>query len=1701
MTQRRTMAATFTILFLAAAMAPLASVTAESWEQGDVVINGAFRDPTPVGHPLKAYCDPYNPAGPGAEPTGNCPGNSTFVAYDWTAPVGAAGNIALVEGGIRLAKGPEVFIQQHFNGSNNADTDMNFYGVTVTAKGETGPAKLRIDIRTGSGTKTAPATFSTSGSTVFIAPETFGYQTGESLSMRSVRLWLEGTSNVTIERVQVHARTTFPLNLFSPFVSVGGDDTLTTMGSAVLHGPGADGKYTWNVQVVDDSGAVQPLTDAVLCVYPAEDRISGKTFGNGGKCPTAIVTADQAAQYDTRTRTGVRFDIPVELVEAKGTFPQGFLVFASVAPETKGLYANERGFPGFYNAGQAAAVAAGAGAARNWSDLPTPVLFDRDSNFVPDYVENDELDGYSVIVTPVLATQTPGATIVTPGLSGSYEFDLSVYRYPTILDAPASQGRGERIPLDLARLQLGVFTGDQLAAPGAPAWNLAPVASVSGSSMTLSADGLTARAALPKSAVPAYTPMGAWGYYNVPGSPTRHTATETPFGPADSAFDVYSVLRNAVQENIVADGLRNAGTVVIFDSGSASASPTLAIRMNASADNLTALDGTIVAGDKGDGTITFEYAFFDASGKVHRFANAGQAIGIYDAAGVASDQFNPGAAVYKHAAYVTSGTDMGDGWYQANIPVSEFEDLKGAAYAYAYVTDQATGVGKATFYNFLKPAVASVAPLAAEKALYVATPIVVLDQSLGIPMALESTINGAGTDLLSLTNPLLNPGFEADAQVEGERNTTDSSGAVMTAPPWFLRLDDKGGSTYTTPKSTHAVVYGAGTVSGTKTKTNAMRVNYQAADQGKGLHLGQLLGVQAAKQGLVWMGATGASFDVMPKGTAPVTLWVSIHSLDGETGEVRVSDVSRQVMPSSTWTKVNVEFTGVEEIGPDDQLLGFYVAMSSTASQFIFFDNFAIKGAQTALGDARSDLSDGFSTIIEPRGLDGATQGTFSGTDGEYYVYNVSFVDYRDVTPRVADLEGVATAFALRTQNFEAPMGSVLRVRGSTDGFVAAVKAGEEPAPAAVPWAFADFGPAYQSLFIPADQQPASGYYSPVKNAMRASPLADQLDYDAVPVAFGTDSLGSIVGAQSLRTTTLPGGFGVVLATTSPFVETVTVTVSRPNAAPQTFDVATEAADGNLVPGLFLSAADLEVVTVTSEATSFSTGDVLVPGSPVPSFEVCRPIPGPCSDVDVLTRETLTFRSTSTSPAGAAMTYFWNFSGTTRTTSAPETTFAFASSGPKTITLTVKAANGGEASIPRTIYVNNQAPVLNGIDVNPTQVFVDTLPVIRARATDDQTSPTQLAYTWRLDGNAIASVTGRDLPLNAAVLAEAFGPGATLEKRAYNVSVDVSDGVSQELVTGFRTFSVQDRPSALTLPAVSVRDFPTATYALVGEAIHVELDASDADDATMNVTLLVDDGVAPTLYSLEQRADGVYATNVSVANAGLAKLSAVATTPSGVTTGPIAAFLVKVDSAPVVTIAGDAATDAFEAVTYAANASDPDARGPVALAWTVDGASVPGAQSITYTWTGMGSRVVQVVATQGALSTTATKLVTVDDAIQVTLQPVHLAENLTDGQSLRVRVTNVHGVGIGNIPVKIEDFYDPIPAAMTTRTVYTNSDGVATFRLAPEGAGVVGLPLAHTVKATASAASVAGAPVMDVETGTATFSFENTQPFAGLPLP
>lgn len=1672
MSFRRSTAGVLTIFFLTLPFAGLVGASTEPTYDGDVIVNGDFADASKMGHPLK----------------GNDPA-STWVAYDWTggAAGGATATFEPASPGLWMNKtsgGPstDAYVQQHFNGSFGTSRLMGFHGaefvLSSAAPGVGVELYLRYRDADGTNLQTIrSATLDTTPATFQITPADVGVAAGTQMSLVSTKVVVYADASVLLHRVSVYA--TNGVEGRNLHILPAGDDAVTVLGNAALVSPGADGKYSFLAGFAADDGDFLPTTAVWACLYTGERAIEDRGYpannGTTGMCRDAYLKPDSPAITTTRAGNGFRIDIAASAVDpaADSKFP-AFALFVTVkAPDRTSL-----GDPSVYKSGyfHLARVAADQ-ANRNVSSEyygPTPIFVDGNADGRPDYAQTQDMDGYSVVLTPRLATTAPGLAVITTDTNGEYAFEAQVYKYEGATGAPIPVPNG---------FSMGIFDASGLVGG---TYSASPLWKSEGRHVTR-LDATTFLVRIPASELPSNTPLGAWGFYNLGEKST------SPFGTFTGTTDFFSTVRNAVKDYAVADGMRTAATPFILDGSSVTRDATVVIRMVPDADALAPLDGTILAAAGADGTVSFEYALVYPDGA--REPNGGShALAIYDAAGVASDDLQPGSRALRHAEHVAVGTPTGDGWFRVDVPLSAFDEAKGAVGAWAYVDDRhPTGyvLSRSGWFNVLKAEAAAVSTSAAEKALYEPTPIVILDQQLGIPAALSSTLKASPAGILSVQNPVVNPGFEADLLVEGRNDQDSAFGGTMTSPPWFFRLDDSQSDT-TDPISIHEVVPGAG-----RTGDRALKVHYDAVDRPYGLMLGQLLGSEEGA--LVWNGASGVAFDIKTTNARPLPIVASLRYLAAD-GTIGWASQSKVIEHTSGWQRV----TYATPVPADAQLLGVYFTPTGGSGSLFYLDNVAITGSKTALGDTRTDLSDGYAMIITPQDMAQGQQLRVAGASGEFYLYEVEVADYTGATPSTLDLAGLARSFGYRVDTLTKDVGTTLALRGDDGAFVAAVPVADVPETPAAPWAWVHAGDVYSPFGMPYAMQPASGYYSPVKNALAGAAVADQLDYAGTPVVFGAEVSRELVFPQSIRLTDVAGGYGIIVEADSPFVETTTVTITRGGEVVQTLPVTLASDEGDVVPGAFIAAADVAATTIETADTAFTTGMTLLPGEPTASFEFCRPGFEGCLDIGVLTNELLTFRSTSVSPAGESLTLVWDFGdGTTLTETDDTTTHEFTRPGAKTVTLTVSTASGKRASAEREIVVNNRAPEITKVVVSPSgPIAVTDNVALRALASDADGG--SLLFSWTVEGWAVPGVTSASLRLTPSILENATG-NAQLERRTYSVGVSVSDGQGG-VDSAVATFTVVDRPADVSAPEVGVVGFPDATYVIQGETLAFAVDVTDADgDVPSTVTLeLVDNGTVVLSTLLAANATGAWVGQASTATLvnRVHEARAVAVFGAVGITGAATPVDVRSDLPPVVNATGPALVEVGGTASFAAVASDPDGRGIAGIAWFVGGVQVATGAAPNLTFEELGEFPVSARATDvtGALGEAVVNVI-VDDRIVVELS-VEESPTTPDGAYVVLaRVLRWDGTPVAGALVLFEDSIEPLPYAYQNAAFETDAAGEARYEVEAElGFTYLGLP--HRIVAKATAASVAAAPVQDAETASASMLVGGEQgPLAGLPLP
>lgn len=1677
----RLVAILLTLAIVVPAVGPLMPAAATPTYDGDVVINGAFIDARLEGHPLKYY-------GPAVWENETEPSTTEypFVAYDWTAPAGVVDRISLPEsGGLRIAPAASgsgtPFVQQHFNGTNGQHRPMDVAGISIRAHAEAGTTSIRVDLR-GTGIPGADTqvsrtiTLSTTTSTTFFSDTDLNLPAG-AFKLGSVRVWIAGPNAAVLERVQVFA--TNGIEARNVFIGPAGDDMVTRTAAASVQAPGADGKYSFVMKLVDDRGDGFPVESGVLCIYPFEGYPNDEFSTSGGTCPSAILGSAESQAYRTVLADGVRFDIPASELPPTGAAPAGFVVWGALEIDATsgGLHADPETFvSGWLNAAQAELVDARAGAATTiLSDGPTAVFFDRDNNGIADGVQTDELDGYAVITRPqnvVGLAQSP-VTIMEPDVDGDYVFDVEVNQYR------ATSGTGGPIGLraDASAFVFTLFDGDAIANNPSGFWKSQPTLWESTAADVSVVDADTYRVRVPASAVTDATTasnlVGAWAWYDVEGGDWTGV-----IGAGDSASDFYSSLQTAASGLIVADALRGHATPILLapPTGLKTDVPTLILRVGAG-DSAAAVPGGLAVTDlDADGDITFEYAIVLADRSV--YAPAGgfttRALAVYDAAGAVSDGFDPLANEMEHAEHVASGTLTSDGWYRVSVPLTALDNVKGPIGVWAHASD-GVDIARDSWFSVAKMTAATASTGAAEAMSDLVTPLVITETNGNLPTALLNALQGLG-GLAGVRNPVINPGFELDLLVEGTKEHNDGLSGTMTAPPWFLRLDDNGTAQPTNPRSTHEVKTG-----GARWGDNALLIKYDPRDAGKGLMLGQMFSPDDGPQAYVWRNATSVTFESTVTGLSGY--WMSaVVRYKNETGAVRMSEASTYI-PNDGWRTTTLTFP--QKI--DGQLLGVYLLPKPSSRTWIYLDNVVVNGAELVAGEARSDLNDGYAMIIEPWGLASDTapvQGIVKGVAGDFLLYNVSAMDYSGSSAKLVDTSLVTShAFALRTQERETANGELLRLKGEAGHMVGVVALGNVPAQAAAPWAFLDVGDVYYTLNQhDYPEQPVSGYYSPVKNALRATSLADHLDYAATPVTFDAERVAANFsgGKQQARFVPVPGGHGLHVSTDTPFVETVTVELTRPGAPVETYTVTVSSATGDQVPGLVIAPDLLESTTVTTSDTRFTRGVALAGGSPVPWFEACSYHNDTCVPTGFITLQNIQFTSTTVSPSGEGVTLVWDFGdgSTPVTTTNPVVNKSYNRPTTYTVNLTATTPSGRTGSYESQILIGNRAPVLTGFHA-PSAIHVDTNVTLTARASD--VDGEHMTYAWTLENMTVAGVNTNKLTLTPDLLAIHTGIDA-LTKRAYHVGLIATDerGAQSDMKTGLVV--VTDRRTDVGLPIVTPLAVANATYALVGEPVRVSAFVMDRDNNVTGAKAVFETGGVESQVplTLANATLGLWHTDTNSLAAGAYNVTLVATDDEGRTTSSIALpFEVRENAAPIASVEGPAVMQAFEAATFTANASDPDARGELVHEWLVDGDFVHSGPNFTYEPMGAsGVHVITLRVTDANEGVTEEDFqVGVDDVLL--LDVTVIADDLWGDITVTARVTNETGDGVQDALVVFEDFFAGLGSVPQTGSAYTDEEGYATWTV--PRVGPLHLPGEHRLVVTAAHQSRAGAVVDDVE--------------------
>lgn len=360
---QRLTAVALSILVLSSSAALVASGKSETEYAGDVVVNGAFRDARPTGHPLKIYANDV----------------MEFVAYDWLRTSGGPGTFDVTPDGLHMGRtGPgEVILHHYFNGSEAASRPMRFFGFEVTGRtaeaGATSTERVEVRWVNEAGAKIATGTqvaFTDASATTRVSAADLGLDTSVR-KMLSVRIWHEGSADVVFERVSVYA--TNGLDARNVLLRPAGDDVVTPEGAAVIHDAGDDDAFSWEVTLADDAGNPLPAEDAVLCVYAGGGLASDEFAPGRSGCASALLDMAETAPHRRRVGDAVVFDLPRALLDTP-LKPHAFTVWASIgAHDPFGAIAASAWQSGYFTLTRIAADEANAGVGQE-HHVSTPVI-------------------------------------------------------------------------------------------------------------------------------------------------------------------------------------------------------------------------------------------------------------------------------------------------------------------------------------------------------------------------------------------------------------------------------------------------------------------------------------------------------------------------------------------------------------------------------------------------------------------------------------------------------------------------------------------------------------------------------------------------------------------------------------------------------------------------------------------------------------------------------------------------------------------------------------------------------------------------------------------------------------------------------------------------------------------------------------------------------------------------------------------------------------------------------------------------------------------------------------------------------------------------------------------------------------------------------------------------------------------------------
>lgn len=886
-------------------------------------------------------------------------------------------------------------------------------------------------------------------------------------------------------------------------------------------------------------------------------------------------------------------------------------------------------------------------------------------------------------------------------------------------------------------------------------------------------------------------------------------------------------------------------------------------------------------------------------------------------------------------------------------------------------------------------------------------------------------LGGQPAGLIDPGNPFYNPGLEVGGSELASDDCPECPSTSIVG--WFFLKDAAA------TQSTSYLVGQAGH------SGNAVKVAYKAVDFNEKISFGQFLGVPGSPLGLVWKGSPTEDVTVslqarwfgamIPASTGYEAIGtLHVEPLTGtcptgwlQTGPAgAATDCYRTAWPvgypggipaDAQWRRVTYNFGDLEGWTITSFFVSLYRASSQDAS--FYFDSFAMDGAVVSdVGSLKSDLSDGFSMFIEAESAtmtdaNEVVQKLTLLANGEAYLYKVSGMDYRDLSAKEIDLPAAgSTVFQLLDQNFLASAGShdegaVLYHTVSSDAdttlfryyengqiaddYLALVPKAGIAGKTAVPWVWSDVVPGAADSYTTfgQDQQPSSGFFSPVRNSFKAFTTADHMDYVATPVRFDS-GVGSTLAYASDVTLTCPiqtptvacnsdpdPDLLVTFESDSPIVEMVTLELVAWNNT--VLGSAQVSAQGG--SHLFtLTAAQMADLASSGEVRVFARAldSTFVNGDATPLFELDNLLPtaiishAAIAPASTYKGTSLQFTSSSTDPEGEITAYAWKvvFEGDAspdgdadavgailRTGTAPSFTYAVADDGAFMVELTITDSGGAQSTDRAFFNATNRAPV--------------------ATISGDLIARPNVAKTYAFSGfdqddGIVSSVSyddGSGVWRETALTAVAITFPA---EGTYVIGANATDFDGANSTTATRTVLVDGTAptNALSVPAAPASGWHTAN-------VPVSLTRADTGGSGVvstivtitrgtNVQTLSFPGSAPATFSITNDGTSVI-TAVTTDAAG--NVATVATTTVKLDKGNPTATITGPDDMPAGPISGVFASGTDVTVTVNAQAVS----GITKVEFFLDGATpiavdTDGSNGWSWTWEASGAGLHEIVA-------------------------------------------------------------------------------------------------------------------------------------------